>query len=229
MAQKSLRIWNYVKNYDSILAYMSTKKALSAQNFKIQQTNPNYWQCMNLLYQNSSSFAFLINQLPSSHQINPTNSMTANRQPNLQKSVLIFYLILRALDTIEDNQLISHKMREYYCNNFYKHLTNEQTWNPMEYLQSSYLPSLKDREIKLFYQFNTILKIYRNELSTNEQSIILNIVKKMGNGMSNFINVGEIIDIDMYNQYCYIVAGLVGIGMTQLLNEYNYNVNFRSL
>lgn len=47
------------------------------------------------------------------------------------------------------------------------------------------------------------------------QRVIDDICKRMGNGMADFITA-DVISVEQYDLYCHYVAGLVGIGLSQL-------------
>lgn len=52
-------------------------------------------------------------------------------------------------------------------------------------------------------------------LEKKYQQVIENICQRMGNGMADFI-VKDVVSIKDYDLYCHYVAGLVGIGLSQL-------------
>ena len=65
-------------------------------------TNPDLKRCYELLKLTSRSFAAVIMEL----------------NPELQTAVAIFYLVLRALDTIEDDMTIEHDLKVDLLRNF---------------------------------------------------------------------------------------------------------------
>lgn len=52
-------------------------------------------------------------------------------------------------------------------------------------------------------------------LDTEYQRVIADICHRMGDGMADFIPQ-EVKTVEQYNLYCHYVAGLVGIGLSQL-------------
>lgn len=54
-----------------------------------------------------------------------------------------------------------------------------------------------------------------HRLEKKYQQVVEDICRRMGNGMADFI-VKEVVSIQDYDLYCHYVAGLVGIGLSQL-------------
>lgn len=52
------------------------------------------------------------------------------------------------------------------------------------------------------------------------QGVIADITRRMGAGMAEFIQADEVETIEQYDLYCHYVAGLVGIGLSQLFGEF---------
>eukprot|EP00456_Euglypha_rotunda_P074364 TRINITY_DN6805_c0_g2_i2.p1 TRINITY_DN6805_c0_g2~~TRINITY_DN6805_c0_g2_i2.p1 ORF type:complete len:219 (-),score=16.67 TRINITY_DN6805_c0_g2_i2:72-707(-) len=63
-----------------------------------------------------------------------------------------------------------------------------------------------------FYKVNEIYKT----LKPNCQKVIKDICKTMGEGMAKFAKKGHMTTIAEYNEYCYYVAGLIGVGLSRL-------------
>lgn len=163
---------------------------------KLPLETPEYEFCEKILKNVSRSFALVIQTLPD----------------DLRISVCVFYLVLRALDTIEDDvtSLKENKSQKIQlCKQFASKL---QT--------SDY--SLKDvgeaDEKILLEDFPKVLIVYHS-LPKKDQDIIFDICQQMGKGMALFlqknIRLGTATLSD-YNLYCHYVAGLVGQGLTRL-------------
>jgi farnesyl-diphosphate farnesyltransferase len=156
--------------------------------------------CQDMLGHVSRSFATVIQQLPIT----------------LQVDVLIFYLVLRALDTIEDDTVAYRndmKTKINLLKNFYQvALTEleEEEWK-LEGVGAGY-------EQQLLQEFPKVQHLY-SKLSESTKTIIQDITKRMGAGMAEFVakdlSQGTF-DVDQYNRYCYYVAGLVGEGLSRL-------------
>ena len=135
--------------------------------------------------------------------------------PDLLMVVTIFYLVLRGLDTIEDDTSISAAKKEKVLRNF-DDVLDIDGWT---YTENR--PEEKDRELMLHYgcvvaEFKKIKPAY--------QVIIKDIAKRMGNGMADYCFKSEsgefgVMTIAEYDEYCYYVAGLVGEGLTRMFVE----------
>jgi farnesyl-diphosphate farnesyltransferase len=125
---------------------------------------------------------------------------------------VLFYLVLRGLDTIEDDMTIPLKRKEDLLRNFYQNV-EQPDWT---FDESG--PNEKDRE--LLQQFDIVIKELL-EIDPKYRSIIVDITKEMGNGMADYagnadhINNGVDTNAD-FDLYCHYVAGLVGEGLTKL-------------
>jgi len=154
----------------------------------IKDSNLAY--CYNTLDKVSRSFAAVIRQLPD----------------EISDVVCLFYLILRALDSIEDDMDLAQDtkiglLRGFYTKNF------EQGWK---------LSNVGDKEEyrDLLANYDKVIGAFL-ALDVKYQNIISDICQKMGNGMADFVEA-EIITIEDYDLYCHYVAGLVGIGLSEL-------------
>lgn len=54
------------------------------------------------------------------------------------------------------------------------------------------------------------------------QAVIADITRRMGAGMAKFIAKNEVDTVAEYDEYCHFVAGLVGIGLSQMFGERCY-------
>lgn len=143
------------------------------------------------------------------------SSVIQELNPELLVPVALFYLILRGLDTIEDDMTIPFETKEPLLRNF-QNIIEQDGWNfngngPLE----------KDRELVVHFdvvitEFKLIKPAYKD--------IIKDITKKMGDGMADYCanaehNVNGVNTIKDYELYCHYVAGLVGDGLTRLFVE----------
>ena len=156
-------------------------------------------ECFKYLDLTSRSFSAVIQEL----------------NPELLVPVALFYLILRGLDTIEDDMTIPLEKKEPYLRNF-QNIIEEEGWT-----FNDNGPAEKDRELLVHFdcvvaEFNKINPVYKD--------IIKDITEKMGNGMADYANNAEhningVNTIKDYELYCHYVAGLVGDGLTRLFVE----------
>lgn len=146
--------------------------------------------CYKYLNQTSRSFAVVIQAL----------------DEQLRHAVCIFYLVLRALDTVEDDMTISLERKVPMLQNFHSYLY-QPDW---KFLDSNE----KDKQVledfpTISLEFRKLAKVYRD--------VIADICHKMGHGMAEFLE--KKVDSEKeWDKYCHYVAGLVGIGLSQLFS-----------
>ena len=159
----------------------------------------NQKKCFEYLSKTSRSFAAVIQEL----------------HPELLIPICLFYLVLRGLDTIEDDTSISATKKEPTLRNFHTFLELDG-WN---YTENR--PEEKDRD--LLVNFDCVIKEYK-QMKQAYKDIIADITQKMGNGMADYclnaeFNEKGVDKIKDYDLYCYYVAGLVGEGLTRMFVE----------
>ncbi len=150
--------------------------------------------CYAILNKVSRSFSVVIEQLPES----------------LKDCVCIFYLVLRGLDTVEDDMTYPHEKKILLLRNFHKKLLIDN-WS------ISGVGDTKDYQI-LLNNFNKVINVFKS-LDIKYQKIIINITHRIGNGMADYVGSnGSIETIRSYNLYCHYVAGLVGYGLSSIFS-----------
>ena len=137
--------------------------------------------------------------------------------PELLIPVAIFYLILRGLDTVEDDMTIPLQKKDPILRDF--HTTIERDGWTFD----GNGPEEKDRE--LLVKFNVVIEEFK-KVKPEYRTIIKDITKKMGNGMADYCEKAEqnnsgLETIKDYDLYCHYVAGLVGEGSTRMFVESN--------
>lgn len=152
--------------------------------------------CYDLLKKTSRSFSAVIMEL----------------NPELRNAIMIFYLVLRALDTVEDDMSIDPKIKIPLLRSFHEKLLLK------DWTFDGNAETEKDRIVLV--KFDAILTEYA-KLKPEYQDIIKEITEKMGNGMADYIvdeefNLNGVKTIKDYDLYCFYVAGLVGHGLTKL-------------
>jgi farnesyl-diphosphate farnesyltransferase len=148
--------------------------------------------CCAALSKVSRSFAAVIQQLPES----------------LKNAVCVFYLVLRALDTIEDDMKFPREEKLKALRNFHKY----------SYDEDYTLKNVGDQEDYriLLEHYDKVVRFFKS-LDSRYRDVIVDITKKMGNGMADFAEK-QVITVADYNLYCHYVAGLVGIGLSELFS-----------
>ncbi|KAF2268992.1 putative farnesyl-diphosphate farnesyltransferase [Lojkania enalia] len=135
--------------------------------------------------------------------------------PELLLPVCVFYLVLRGLDTIEDDTSIPLETKEPLLRDFKDNLDRDG-WT-----FTGNRPEEKDRQ--LLVQFDNVIKEFRN-LKPVYQAIIKDITDKMGNGMADFARKAasgnvSVLTVEEYDLYCWYVAGVIGEALTRLFVE----------
>ncbi|KAJ3215756.1 bifunctional farnesyl-diphosphate farnesyltransferase/squalene synthase [Clydaea vesicula] len=126
----------------------------------------------------------------------------------LRHPICIFYLVLRGLDTVEDDLSIDYEEKVKILTNFHGYIYQEGwTYN-------GNADSEKDKP--LLVEFNYVIEEFL-KLKDIYKTVIANITKRMGSGMAEFRHPDrKVVTIKDYNLYTHFVAGLVGIGLTAL-------------
>ena len=144
----------------------------------------------------SRSFAAVIRQLP----------------PTLLVDVLIFYLVLRALDTVEDDMTAfeSNEIKIQHLMNFHKTALMDPNWSMDGVGEAD--------EKRLLQEFPKCHSVYA-ALRPESKDVISDITQRMAEGMAEYVgkDLGQgTADVEQYNRYCHFVAGLVGEGLSRL-------------
>ncbi|KAL9577359.1 MAG: hypothetical protein Q9212_006409 [Teloschistes hypoglaucus] len=155
--------------------------------------------CFDFLDKTSRSFSTVIQEL----------------HPQLLVPIALFYLILRGLDTVEDDMTIALDEKMKVLREFHQ-TAEKEGWS-----FSGNGPDEKDRE--LLVQFHYVTEEYR-KVKPVYREIINDITRQMGDGMADYCKKAAdgkagVDSIKDYDLYCYYVAGLVGNGLTRLFVE----------
>lgn len=183
----------------SMVYYMVASDMKSSVNL----SNDDVRFCDEILGKVSRSFAAVIRQLPK----------------NLVLDILVFYLALRALDTIEDDmQAFKGRTHEkiHHLQNFYKTGLVTPNWS---------MDGVGEGDEKvLLQQYFKVVNVFKS-LTPESQEIIADITKRMGEGMADTVerDLGQgTVTVQDYNMYCHYVAGLVGEGLSRLFTASGY-------
>jgi farnesyl-diphosphate farnesyltransferase len=159
-----------------------------------ENESPELQECFRFLNATSRSFSTVIQEL--NHE--------------LLVPVTLFYLVLRGLDTIEDDMTIPLDKKVGLLRNFH----NTMEVDGWQFHESNE----KDRELLEKFD-NVIVELKR--IKPPHYEIIKDMCQKMGNGMADYAQNDKIIKegvqtVEDYELYCHYVAGLVGEGLTRL-------------
>ena len=178
-----------LRNPDDVYPLLKLKMAARKAEKQIPP-EPHWAFCYSMLHKVSRSFGLVIQQLNN----------------ELRDAVCIFYLVLRALDTVEDDTSIAEDVKVPILIDFHRHIYDND-WH--------FACGTKEYKV-LMDQFHHVSTAFL-ELGKNYQDAIEDITKRMGAGMAKFI-CKEVETIDDYDEYCHYVAGLVGLGLSKLFH-----------
>lgn len=174
----------------------------------------------------SRSFAIVIQQLP----------------VDLRDSICVFYLVLRALDTVEDDMAIPVATKVPVLRSFFERLSDPEfkvrtfvtypsataraaaffapgkgaTGTSMTFSPrcAPQYPCGMGPYVDLMDQYPKVTAVYLT-LPQKHREVIADITRRMGNGMADFIE-SEVVSEKDWDLYCHYVAGLVGVGLSDL-------------
>ncbi|KAG6852766.1 hypothetical protein C0991_009263 [Blastosporella zonata] len=156
-------------------------------------------RCWAFLDQTSRSFSAVIKELDG----------------DLARTICMFYLVLRGLDTIEDDMTIPDNVKQPILRSFHKH-TVTPGWK-----FDGCGPNEKDRQ--LLVEYDVVVEEV-NRLDASYRDVITSIAEKMAAGMADYAHkaatTGSIYldTISEYDLYCHYVAGLVGEGLSGIFS-----------
>ncbi|CAL9228004.1 unnamed protein product [Arabidopsis halleri] len=176
-----------LRHPDELYPLLKLKLAITKAKKQIP-LEPHLAFCYSMLHKVSKSFSLVIQQLGT----------------ELRNAVCVFYLILRALDTVEDDTSIPVEIKVPILMAFHRHIYDGD-WH--------FSCGTKDYKV-LMDQFHHVSAAFL-ELEKGYQEAIEDITKRMGAGMAKFI-CKEVETIDDYDEYCHYAAGLVGLGLSKI-------------
>nr|ADK93978.1 squalene synthase [Naegleria gruberi] len=161
--------------------------------------------CYDKLNQVSRSFAMVIQELPE----------------ELKHPIAIFYLVLRGLDTVEDdieylkeNPEAKHEL----LRTFYQKIRDPNFH--LENCGGSLQATAHYADLML--HFDHVCKIFLR-LDQKYQAVIEDVTMKMGCGMVDYLGMTGVDTVKDYDEYCHYVAGLVGIGLSDMFSAFGEN------
>jgi farnesyl-diphosphate farnesyltransferase len=146
--------------------------------------------CFEALKKVSRSFSVVIHQLPE----------------KLQAPVGLFYLVLRGLDTIEDDMSIPADQKSLLLKNFASRINTE------EFTLSNIGDTQDYRD--LMANFDKVVRQYQL-LDSPYKNTITDITNRMAFGMNKYAQT-KVNSYADWDDYCHYVAGLVGIGLSKI-------------
>jgi len=135
---------------------------------------------------------------------------------DLARTICIFYLVLRGLDTVEDDMTLRDDEKQPLLRSFHEKLTTKG-WN----FDGS---GEQEKDKQLLVEFDVVVDEVLL-LQPEYRDVIVDICRKMETGMADFahqaalsptpLTLETVEDLDLY---CHYVAGLVGEGLSRLFS-----------
>ncbi|ONM10469.1 Squalene synthase 1 [Zea mays] len=160
------------------------KLRVAAGQIKRQIPPEEHWAfAYSMLQKVSRSFALVIQQLG----------------PELRNAVCIFYLVLRALDTVEDDTSIPTEVKVPILQEFYRHVYNRDWHYSSIKRQSKKSLGEWEQEWQNLYARRIWMFVRTQEYPREFHDLRM-----------------KVETVDDYDEYCHYVAGLVGYGLSRL-------------
>ncbi|TFK53848.1 farnesyl-diphosphate farnesyltransferase [Heliocybe sulcata] len=134
---------------------------------------------------------------------------------DLARTICLFYLVLRGLDTIEDDMTIPDDVKQPILRSFH-----EKTVTPGWTFKENG-PDEKDRQLLVEYD---VVAEELNRVAPDCRDVIVDICHKMEVGMADYAHKAAstsslyLATVAEYDLYCQYVAGLVGEGLSRLFS-----------
>jgi farnesyl-diphosphate farnesyltransferase len=145
--------------------------------------------------------------------------------PSIEKVVGNTYLLCRIIDTIEDAADLTAQSKQSLSTLFLDAVLEKA---PVETFVAPCLSALKNYsnqdELDLISHTPTVLRILHT-CSTQDQAAVSRCVSIMSEGMSFFHerqNQAGLQDLAEFEQYCYVVAGVVGELLTTIFSNHSH-------
>lgn len=187
-----VQFWNYHERKRDI----SRKEEHASSGWD----RPAMRRCWELLDFTSRSFASVIKEL----------------EGDLARVICLFYVVLRGLDTVEDDMTIPDDIKQPLLRSFHEK-TVTPGWN-----FNGNGPNEKDRVVLVDYHV-VVEELLR--LDPMCRDTIVDICRKMETGMADFAHRAALSPepltletVEEYDLYCHYVAGLVGEGLSRLFS-----------
>ena len=121
----------------------------------------------------------------------------------LRDPICVFYLVLRALDTVEDDMSIDLNRKVHLLTTFHERLSQSLCGDGED------LFGIGEADEKTLLHHFTHVKTLFFSLKPGYRESITEITKRMGKGMSEFAEKVSVDSVKDYDLYCHYVAGLV--------------------
>ncbi len=134
----------------------------------------------------------------------------------VRKNVSNFYLLCRYADTIEDSKLSAEQKKIIFAE--FKYCIQKEDLNKIRMVNSQLSPHIiNDNDKKMVRVFDTVLKEF-SEFDVKTKKISKKWLFTMMRGMQKYSHK-NIKDFRDLNNYCYFVAGTVGMYLTDIFTH----------
>ncbi len=131
----------------------------------------------------------------------------------LQKPIMAEYNLNKSIDTIEDSLVLDADEKKYLIDEFCNSLSNGTISNIVKKRMLDITP---EKEKFVFKNYAATIHLY-NSLNSKEKYLTLSKTMEMAHGMKYFLD-HKINTMDDLNEYCYYVAGTVGLYLVELMH-----------
>jgi len=147
----------------------------------------------------------------------------------IHQAILLAYLLCRIADTIEDNSFLSADQKSELLNEFLKALKNQENWQEsIKKVQLSFVERRHENEdYNLTFNSDRVFRVF-DTVDQETKICIVPWIEEMVVGMQKYqafstpsSTITAIKDIDELKNYCYYVAGTVGIMLTHLFIRFS--------
>ena len=163
-----------------------------------------------LVPQLSRTFALTIPKLP----------------PDLRATVGTAYLLCRAADTIEDSRLSDRARKIGQLDLFLAGIEQKDSWeNVSRRLATELSGEVGPEELELIDNLPGLIDILKTR-PLRQQEAVRTCLTKMASGMQSYVNRPTgLDDMDEFDDYCYVVAGVVGEMLTELFCDHAEDID----
>lgn len=163
-----------------------------------------------LVPQLSRTFALTIPKLP----------------PDLRSTVGTAYLLCRAADTIEDSQLSDRDRKIAQLDMFLAGVEETTSWEDVsERLAADLGGEVGPEELELIDSLPGLIELLQTR-PARQQAAVRTCLRKMASGMKTYVNRPTgLADMAELDDYCYVVAGVVGEMLTELFCDHAADID----
>jgi farnesyl-diphosphate farnesyltransferase len=142
-----------------------------------------------------------------------------NLDERFRTPIMVEYNLNKTIDTIEDATAIKAEEKIYLITAFSHHLERDALSSEV---QERMLEVTPPEEAFVFKNYQSTINLY-NTLSAEEKGLARKWTGEMAQGMCVFLKKPINTGADL-NEYCYYVAGTVGLYLTNLLKHILFNI-----